>query len=41
MNPNEIDYINCGNLEMENLIRKNIFRMHQFTGSNKVAEKLI
>ncbi len=41
MNPNEMDFLNCGNEEMEELIKKDIFRMYQFTGSNKVAEKLL
>lgn len=41
MDPNAVDLLHCSNQHMEGLIKQNVFRMHQFTGSSKVANHLM
>ena len=41
MDPNALDLLHCSNAQMEQLISQKVFRMHQFTGSSKVAEHLM
>ncbi len=41
LDPKSLDVLHCSNAEMEKLLKLKVFRMHQFTGSSKVAEHLM